>query len=188
MIYIKRIFLGLAFYLSSQVFLLGQNADFTFGSSIGFGGALFDNTNYITLGFFDSNVFTALSDEVFVGIDPFGNYGFANNSFSANPVLASAIGETMYIKLSYGYGNAFVTDSSWSAISASTPPATPPLNAALIGHNNASQLSFHSSGSSMLVSSGGIGGTGITLSIPEPSTYALILGLVALGFTYRVRK
>ena len=74
MIYIKRIFLGLAFYLSSQVFLLGQNADFTFGSSIGFGGALFDNTNYITLGFFDSNVFTALSDEVFLCIDPFGNY------------------------------------------------------------------------------------------------------------------
>lgn len=171
--------------LLSQV----QNADFSFGSAVGFGGALFHSSNTIALGFFDSGVFTSISGDIAVGNDPFGNHGYANHSFSSNPVPASAIGQEMYIKLSQDYGDAYITDSGWATISATTPPATPPLNAALIGHGNAGQISVALSGLDVVTVSGGIGGTGLSIgSIPEPSTYALILGAVALGFAFRRRK
>jgi len=161
-----------------------ENADFSFGSSIGFGGALFDNSNNITLGFMDSGVFTSLSGSINTGNDPFGNAGYANNSFSVTTgVNASAIGSAMYIKLSSAAGDAYITDSTWSVISTATSPATPPLNQALIGHANAGQISAADAGLGIRVVSGGIGGTGLTISVvPEPSTYALIAGFAAFVF------
>jgi hypothetical protein len=162
-----------------------ENADFSFGSSIGMGGALFDNSNNITLGFMDSGVFTSLSGSINTGNDPFGNAGYANNSFSVTTgVNASAIGSAMYIKLSSAAGDAYITDSTWSVISTATSPATPPLNQALIGSSSiAGNISAADAGLGITVVSGGIGGTGLTISVvPEPSTYALIAGFVAFVF------
>lgn len=176
----KKIISILAIMAITPLVSQAENADFSFGSSIGFGGALFDNSNSITLGFFDSGVFTSLSSDVATGNDPFGNAGYANNSFSSNPVVASALGQAMYIKLSADAGSAYITDSAWAVIAGTNPPATPPLNAALIGHANAGQISADSSGLDVLVASGGIGGSGLTISVvPEPSTYALIAGFAA---------
>lgn len=177
----KKIISILAIAALTPLASQAQNADFSFGSSVGFGGALFDNSNTITLGFMDGGSFQGLSADIAVGNDPFGNAGYANNSFSMAPVApASAVGEAMYIKLSSDLGDAYITDSSWSVISAATPPATPPLNAALIGHADASLISADGSGLGVAVVSGGIGGSGLTISvIPEPSTYALLAGFAA---------
>ena len=130
----KKIISILALAAITPLASFAENADFSFGSAVGFGGALFDNSNSITLGYLNGGVFTALSGDVSVGNDPFGNAGYANSSFSANPVAAAALGQAMYIQLSANAGNAYITDSAWSVITGTNPPATPPLNAALIGH------------------------------------------------------
>jgi len=170
--------------LSSQV----QNADFSFGSAVGIGGALFDTSNTIALGFFDSDVFTSISGDIAVGNDPFGNYGYANYSFSASPVLTSAIGKTMYIKLSQDVGPSYITDSSWSIVSSAYPPTPAPLNNYTIGHGNAGNISVSLFGADVSVASGGIGGTGLNIGwVPEPSSYALIAGF-ATFFVVALRR
>jgi hypothetical protein len=179
----KKIISIIALAAISPLASFAENSDFSFGSAVGFGGALFDNSNSIALGYLNGGVFSALSGDIAVDVDPFSNFGYANNSFSANPVAASALGQAMYIQLSADAGNAYITDSAWSVITGANAPATPPLNAALIGHGNAGQISADASGLAISVASGGIGGSGLTISVvPEPSTYALIAGFVAFLF------
>lgn len=179
----KKIISILAILAIAPLSSYAQNADFEFGSGIGFGATLFDNSNSITLGFISGGSFTALGAESSIGNDPFGNPGYANGSFSVVGIDPAAVGSAMYIKLSSGAGDAYITDSAWSTISALNPPSTPPLNSALIGHANAGQITADSLGLGVNVTSGGIGGTGLTISVvPEPSTYALIAGFAAFVF------
>jgi hypothetical protein len=187
----KKLISTLTIVVLSPLASFAGNADFSFGSAIGFGGALFDIANTITLGYFvagdtsDAAAFTALEvplNEVAVGNDPFGNPGYANDAFSVVGLPTAAEGRAMYIKLSTDIGDAYITDSAWSVIAATEPPATPPLNNATIGHANAGQISASAAGLGVTIASGGIGGTGLTITfVPEPSTAGLIAGLLALG-------
>jgi hypothetical protein len=184
----KKLISTLTIVALSPLASFAGNADFSFGSAVGFGGALFDNSNTITLGYFAASApttFVALEvplNDVATSNDPFGNPGYANDAFSVVGLATEAEGRAMYIKLSADVGDAYITDSAWSVIAATEPPATPPLNNATIGHANAGQISASAAGLAVSVASGGIGGTGLTITVvPEPSTAGLIAGMLALG-------
>ena len=115
--------------------------------------------------------------------DPFGNPGYANDAFSVVGLPTDAEGEVMYLMLSADIGDAYITDATWSVIAATNPPATPPLNSAIIGHNNPELISYAPAGLPVRVTpNAGIGGTGLTITvIPEPSTAGLLAGLLALS-------
>jgi hypothetical protein len=180
----KKLISTLTIVALSPLASFAGNADFIFGSAIGLGGALFSNSNTITLGYFakaDDDSDNTLSAEVFtpleqplnnvaVGNDPFGNPGFAHDAFSVVGLPTNAEGEVMYIKLSADVGDAYITDSAWSVIAATNPPFVPPLNNATIGHANPEQISFAAEGLAVEVTSGGIDGTGLAITvIPSPA-------------------
>ena len=180
---------GLYFLLIFLLFLdlKAENADFTFGTALSPGGALFYTANTITLGYMDGEFFNSLSPDISVGNGPHNNHGFANYSFSYINLPTIALGQQMYIKISSPWGDAFITDNSWSSIVGTNPPATPPLNAALIGHSDPSLITSYND--LVTFSSGGIGGLGLHIGVvPETSTYSLFLGLISIAFAIKRKK
>ena len=94
---------------------------------------------------------------------------------------------TNVYKISSPWGDAFITDNSWSSIVGTNPPATPPLNAALIGHSDPSLITSYND--LVTFSSGGIGGLGLHIGVvPETSTYSLFLGLISIAFAIKRKK
>ena len=198
----KKLISTLTIVALSPLASFAGNADFIFGSAIGLGGALFANANTITLGYFvvgstsSAAAFTELVNDPFgnpgyvssgsgtvvTSNDPFGNPGYARGEFSVDGLPSAAVGQAMYIKLSADVGDAYITDSAWSVIAATNPPALRALNDATIGHANPEQISFAAAGlTGTAVTPGGVGGTGLTITVPEPSTASLIAGMLALG-------
>ena len=66
----KKIISIIAIAVITPLVSQAQNADFSFGSAVGFGGALFDNKHNHPR-FFDSGVFTTWSGDIATENDPF---------------------------------------------------------------------------------------------------------------------
>lgn len=182
-----------AISVSSSVLVAGV-ADIGYGSAAAAGGANFLNSTSVSLGYFDADTFSA---------DLTGWNALATNSTDgvgtgwyyeslASLDTTAAEGSTAYLLFTTGSLNGFVTSASWDTFSGATPPATPPVLDYTIGASAtaASLTTLAGTGATVTVTdgqgtdfAGGYNGDGVsfTLSaVPEPSSYALLGGLLAL--------
>jgi hypothetical protein len=106
---------------------------------------------------------------------------------TANTDTTAGNGFTAYLLVADGALNGFVTVSSWAALSGTSAPATPASLDYTIGASD-SVTGFDGSGTLNIIAGqgtdfqGGFSGTGVSINVvPEPSAYAALAGLLALG-------
>jgi len=181
-----------AFSVSSSMLVAGV-ANITFGSAAEFGGGQFfgadgNAADSVTVGYFTGDTFSAdLTGWNALGsnsVSPFG--GFISTT-TANTDTTAGNGLTAYLLVEDGALNGFVTVSSWAALTGTTAPATPAGLSYTIGASD-SVSAFDGSGTISILSGegtnfqGGFSGTGVSINVvPEPSAYAALAGLLALG-------
>jgi len=176
--------------------LVAGVANISFGSASEFGGAQFygsdgNAADSITIGYFTGDTFnaslTGWNALESTSSAPFG--GFMAGS-SANTDTSAGNGLTAYLLVTDGALNGFVNLSSWASLSGTVAPATPAgLNYTIGATATAAGVNaFNGSGTVSVVDGqgtnfgGGFAGSGVSIQVvPEPSAYAALAGLLALG-------
>ena len=175
--------------------LLAQVADINFGSAAATGGAFFQGTDgnsadSITLGYFDATANAALTgwNALVVDSDFNTTTGF-NIGAVTNFDVAAASGKAAWILVTDGVLNGLVRANDWVNISGSIPPA-PTTQLVYQLDTNDSTSTVTTLGNVIVTDSAGQGGTGIlvAVAVPEPGTYALILGALALTWVALRRR
>ena len=184
-----------ALSVSSSMLVAGV-ANISFGSASEFGGAQFygsdgNAADSITIGYFTGDTFnaslTGWNALESTSSAPFG--GFMAGS-SANTDTSAGNGLTAYLLVTDGALNGFVNLSSWASLSGTVAPATPAALNYTIGATAtaAGVNAFNGSGTVSVVDGqgtnfgGGFAGSGVSIQVvPEPSAYAALAGLLALG-------
>jgi len=174
-------------------------ANIAFGSATVPGGGQFFGSDAaaadsITIGFFAGNTVDATSLSGWTALAststfPFG--GFANPSENVDTTAGDGL--NAYLLITDGALQAIVRLNSWATLTGVDSPATPTTLAYNFDSSaSASAItSFAATGTTLSIFdgggtdfSGGTNGTGVsfTLSaVPEPSTFAALAGLCALG-------
>jgi hypothetical protein len=179
--------------------LVAGVANINFGSANALGGSQFfgaDATaaDSIAIGFFAGNtVNTDLTGWTAFATDSvFETSGF-NSASAASVDTTAADGLDAYLLITDGSLSALVRLNSWAAYTGTVPPAAPSQLAFQFGSGDTSAnvLTFAAAGTVVSVTdgqgtnfSGGFSGNGISVSlsvVPEPSSYAALAGLCALG-------
>lgn len=176
-----------------------QIANIGYGSFAGPGGAAFLGTDgasadSITLGCFDTGTAnialtgwtafirdTNFDDQIpTVGI----NTGTLNN-FD----VTAALNKEAWILITDGGVQALVRLSSWVSVTGAVSPASPPNLDYTFGAG-ATAAGISTLGTVRVQDGGGFQGSGVSFTlVPEPSTYAALLGVVALvGVVYYRRR
>ena len=181
-----------ALSISSSMLVAGV-ANISFGSVAEFGGAQFygsdgNAADSITIGYFTGDTFnaslTGWNALESTSSAPFG--GFMAGS-SANTDTSAGNGLTAYLLVTDGALNGFVNVSTWAALTGTSAPSAPAALNYTIGASN-TVTTFDGSGSLNIIAgqgtdfTGGFSGTGVSINVvPEPSAYAALAGLLALG-------
>lgn len=184
-----------ALSISSSMLVAGV-ANISFGSAAEFGGAQFlgadgQAADSITIGYFTGDTFSATltgwNALESTSTSPFGGY-FGGSS--ANTDTTAGDGLTAYLLVTDGAFNGFVNLASWASLSGTVAPATPAsLDYTIGGSVTASAVNaFNGSGTVTVTDgqgtnfAGGFAGSGVSITVvPEPSAYAVLAGLLALG-------
>ena len=191
----KKVLSLLAALSVSSSALVAGVANIAYGSAVEAGGANFLGSTSISVGYFTGDVFSAdltgwnaLDSN---STDLVGT-GFYSGSASSVDTTAGS-GLQAYILFTDGSLNGFVTSNSWANLSGTDSPAPPASLSYLIGSSDsdATLTTFAGTGATVTVTNGqgsdflgGYSGTGVSIAlsaVPEPSSYALIGGLLALG-------
>lgn len=178
-------------------------ANISYGSFAGVGGSNFFGSDAaavdsIAIGYFAGNTVdaTSLSGWTAFGTSTtFNPQGFSSNSLSSINTTAGN-GLTAYVLIVDGGLQAVATLNSWVAITGADAPASPSGLAYTFGAADvASNITFFTAAGTTLniVDGGGTNfaptgtsGTGVSftlsaVAVPEPSTFAALAGLCALG-------
>ena len=183
-----------ALSISSSMLVAGV-ANISFGSAAEFGGAQFfgsdgNAADSITIGYFTGDTFnaslTGWNALESTSAAPFGGYMAGS---SANTDTSAGNGLTAYLLVTDGALNGFVNLSTWASLSGTLAPATPAGLNYTIGANGLDFINaFDGSGTVSIIAgegtnfAGGNSGSGLSVNlVPEPSAYAALAGLLALG-------
>ena len=184
-----------AFSVSSSMLVAGV-ANITFGSAAEFNGGQFlgadgNAADSVTVGYFTGDTFSAdLTGWNALGNNSFSPFGGYISTTTANTDTTAGNGLTAYLLVEDGALNGFVNVSAWAALSGTTAPATPAgLSYTIAGSATvASVNAFDGTGNIVITPgqgtnfAGGFGGGGVSINVvPEPSAYAALAGLLALG-------
>lgn len=181
-----------AFSVSSSMLVAGV-ANISYGTQVAPGGAQFFGADglaadSVTVGYFDGDTFAsdltgwnALETNT---VSPLGGY---ISTTSANTDTTAGNGLTAYLLVQDGALNGFVNVSTWASLSGTSAPAAPAALNYTIGASD-SVNAFDGSGTLSIIAGqgtdflGGFSGTGVSINVvPEPSAYAALAGLFALG-------
>lgn len=158
-----------------------QDASVSFGSAPAPGGALFINVDSITL---VDDAYQAIAgiSTIVPGAGPGGVTGYANITETINNVTFSG---TPWLALNSSAGTSYIRGASFLALaSASAPTPTPTNNYTLGASDSSANITISSTGFQgvVITDGGGIFGSGVSIAVPEPSTYALLAGFAAFVF------
>jgi hypothetical protein len=167
----KKLLLTLSLALAiTPAIVSAQSAAGSFGSALAPGGALFD-VNSVQL--FDSTQTIALSGVLAPTNDPFGAFGLVAGNIATTGIASDSA--SPWLSLDGGLG--WFQLDSWSNFASASAPATPPINDFTVSGSGPYILQ-----GAATVKAGGIAGAGMTIAVPEPSTYALLAGFAAFIF------
>lgn len=165
-------------------------ANIDYGSDPALGGGQFQGTDgnsadSITLGYFSGTANADLTG--WTTLAPadtsFGNStGFNATSISSADVT-SAVGKEAWILITDAALIGLVRANDWASITGVAAPGTPAtLTYVFDAADTTSTVT--TLGNVTVTDNGGLGGSGISMAIavPEPSTYALLIGCLALGW------
>jgi hypothetical protein len=159
----------------------------TYGSYVGMGTMSFGNIDTVTVGYgeFGSDIFTPLhSTDVTDG--PFGTrlaLGFyQDNDFAFSFYFA----ETPVLQVQRGWQMGYIQSLEWGPIALATAPSPPSQSTIVHSGTDTSSLLLWGGGL-WVFGTNSLGGLDVGF-IPEPSTYALIFGGLALAFVALRRK
>jgi len=173
--------------------LMAGIANINFGSVIAPGGSQFfgadaASVDSISIGYFDGDTVNA----DLTGWNQFGTSatfgpGSMSSSSESNVDTTAANGLTAYLLVEDGALSGLVSLNSWAKYTGVDAPGTPStLTFQFGGADTAANITFIDGLGSLvtITNGGGFGGNGVsfTLSaVPEPSTFAALAGLCALG-------
>jgi len=174
--------LFISFVLVANVY--GQAANAFYGTTAGAGGALFYESdgltglNSISLGYFAGGD----TSTAFIGLD---SYTYGGAPFPAGFLNASAsltgvpTGEQAYLQLGDTNSTSFVSNATW-IFAGTNPPAAPLTWDISMGASTvAADLELINV---IATDNAGFQGSGVSIVVPEPSTYALLAGFAAFLF------
>ncbi|MDG1300278.1 MAG: PEP-CTERM sorting domain-containing protein [Opitutae bacterium] len=173
--------------------LIAGVANINYGSVIAPGGSQFfgadgGSADSISIGFFSGDVVnTDLTGWTSFGTSTTFPLGSLNSGSVSSADTTAASGLSAYLLIVDGGLSGLVSLNSWGSYSGTDAPAPPAtLNFLIGGSDTAADVStFAATGTQIIVADGGgFGGNGVsfTLSaVPEPSTFAALAGLCALG-------
>ena len=190
----KKVLSLLAALSVSSSALLAGVANIGFGSGASAGGAMFVNSTSVSLGYFTGDTFSAdLTGWNSLDTQSTEFYGGWFYKSLASFDTTAADGSTAYLLFTTGSLNGFVTSASWDSFTGTVSPATPSGLDYTIGSSAtaASLTTLAGTGATVTVTNGGgtdftaggSNGDGVSFSlsaVPEPSSYALLGGLLAL--------
>jgi hypothetical protein len=185
--------------------LFGGVANINYGTKAEFGGALFlgadgGAADSVTVGYFAGDVFSAdLTGWNALDTNTSGALGGFFSNTTANTDTTAATGLTAYLLIADDAYTGFVNLDSWASFSGTVAPALPAQLVFDIGasETSASINAFAGvNGSAIIVTvgqgtdfAGGFSGSGVSVQVvPEPSTYAVLSGLLALGYVMVRRR
>jgi len=173
--------------------LVAGVANISYGTQVAPGGAQFFGADglaadSVTVGYFTGDVFSAdLTGWNALATNTSAPLGGYMSTTTANTDTTAGNGLTAYLLVSDGALNGFVNVSTWATLSGTTAPATPASLNYTIGASD-TVTGFDGSGTLSIIAgqgtdfAGGFSGTGVSINVvPEPSAYAALAGLLALG-------
>ena len=170
----KKLLLTLSLALAiTPAIVSAQAGAGSFGSAIAPGGALF---NVTTVQLFNNAQTIALSDVLTPTNDPFGAYGLVAGNIDTSGIASDPVGTKPWLSLDGGLG--WFQLDSWSNFQSASAPTPTPINDFTVSGTGP----YTFLGNFFLDGAGGIGGSGMTIAVPEPSTYALLAGFAAFIF------
>ena len=177
--------------------LLGQSiANINYGSAAALGGGLFigaDDTSAdsIAIGYFSAAANAALTGWTAFNTDTsFNTTGGFNTAGATNATVDGAVGLDAWILIADGSLSALVRADDWASYSGVESPGTPASLVYQFDSDDTAEniSSVVATGTTLTITDdagqGGSSGVSFKLSsvaVPEPSSYALLGGLLALG-------
>ena len=175
---------------SSTLTLSAQNiADIDYGSTPALGGALFYGTDAaqadsISVGYFSTGAANiALTNWVTLATDStFEAAGF-NTASGTDLDVTAGVNKDAWVLISDAGGNGLARLDSWVSISGGVSPS--PKSSLDYTFGSTATVATITGINVTIADSAGQGAQGVSISVgvvPEPSTYALLVGALALGF------
>jgi len=173
--------------------LMGLSANINYGSFPSSGAALFQGSDglaaeSVSVGYFTTAANADLTGWNVLAIDStFNTSTGANATTSTGVDVTAANGLEAWLLFVDGSLSGLIRANAWTTITGADAPAPiPTINFELGASDSASTVAFlQGAGSVVTISdNAGIGGSGISIqltAVPEPSAYAALAGLLALG-------